>query len=214
MANSYFAVAGKDAFSTKDTGPTVTWKCTLCKTGCLQMTMNRNMTTNSSKYQSYGKITIASPCTTNCISHTNSSTLKTIWLPRSNSPEDMALTPNQIAEKKQRNDQWVREARMIAQELLKDQEIHKKSWKFEYLTEKEIREQVESRNAKISLCSKNRKKSINDNYTRTNTSSSTPPTSTILTNQEQSEIQKRKTQNENPDRQPSGPQKRKRAEHI
>ena len=168
LANSYFAVAGKDTFCVKDTGYIVTWTCVLCKTGCLQMSMNRKITTKPSKYQSYGKITIATPCTRNCPSHTLSLTKKTTWLPKSNKPDDMALTPEDIKQKKQQNDIWVSEARVIAQEILKNQQIHKKSWKFKYLSEEEIRQQIEDRNAKISLSSKNRNSLYNKNCTQAN----------------------------------------------
>ena len=156
LANSYFAIAGKDNYSFKSTGYNLTWKCLLCSTGCLQLTMNRNKEMTQSKYQSYGKITKASPCSRDCPSRTCSYSKKTVWLPRSYVEQEMALTTEQIELKKQRHNIWASEARTIAQELLTQQQVHKKPWKFSYMSEHEIRKEIQLRNTKIAETSRNR----------------------------------------------------------
>ena len=108
LGYSYFAIAGKNNWSFKNGGYNLTWNCHLCNNGCLQMTMNRNPLMDPSRYQSYGTITIATPCLDDCPSHAPSSTKKTIWLPTSHSREDMAITSNEIVEKKERHGEWVR----------------------------------------------------------------------------------------------------------
>lgn len=155
LGNSYFAISGKNGYKFRNTGYNVTWNCLLCKKGCLQLTMNRNATTDPSKYQSYGTITMATPCCDDCPSHTSMPTRKTVWLPLSHSRDDMALTSEQITAKKEQHDKWVEEARIIAQGLLTKQEIQKKPWKLNYMTEQDIRKKIEDRNAKISESSKN-----------------------------------------------------------
>jgi hypothetical protein len=70
--------------------------------------------------------------------------------------EEMAITPEQIEHKKEQHNIWVTEARVIAQGLLTQQEIKKKSWKLSYMTEQELRKQIKVRNTKISESNKNR----------------------------------------------------------
>ena len=158
LANSYFGITGKDNYIFKSTGCNLTWNCLLCRTGCLQLTMNKNTTTRPSKYQSYGTIKKASPCLADCPSRKCSLAKKTIWLPQSHNAEEMAVTPEQIEHKKQLRENWVKKAREIAQELLKEREIQKKPWKLRYMTEEEIRQRIETRNDQIAQSSRNRPK--------------------------------------------------------
>ena len=156
LANSYFAIAGKDNFAFKSNGYNLAWSCQLCDAGCLQLTMNRNTAKGPSRYQTYGRISKASPCSPDCPSRTCSFAKKTIWLPKSHMEEEMAITPEQIEHKKEQHNIWVTEARVIAQGLLTQQEIKKKSWKLSYMTEQELRKQIKVRNTKISESNKNR----------------------------------------------------------
>jgi len=150
IANSYFAITGKDNYRFKSTGYNLLWSCLQCKTGCLQLTMNRNAKTIPSKYQSYGTITKASPCSRDCLLRTYAFAKKTIWLPESHKENEMALTSEQIEQKKQQHEIWVKEAHTIAKDLLTNHQIQKKPWKFDYMTEKEIRQRIEIRNTRIS----------------------------------------------------------------
>ena len=172
LANSYFTVAGKDNYAFKSTGYNLVWNCLLCKTGQLQLTMNKNAAKTSSKYESYGTITKALPCSTDCLSHSCSFAEKTTWLPKSHKAEEMALTPEQREQQKQLHRIWVRKVRVIAKELLTQQEIQKKPWKFNHMTEQEIRRRIETRNTKISQSVRNRTKAIklkNGHHTTTPT---------------------------------------------
>ena len=126
LANSYFAVAGEDNCKFKDTGNHLTWTCLQCKRGCLQLAVNRNPTMQPSKYQSYGTISIAIPCKEQCKSHTSSMAAKTIWLPKSHTTQEMAMTTEQIQKKKERNNEWVKEVCTIAKQLLTKQHMEKK----------------------------------------------------------------------------------------
>ena len=158
LANSYFAIAGRSNYYTRDTGSQLTWKCLLCKTGHLRMKMNRNSSTELPKYQLYGTITAATPCTDTCLSHSFSIAAKTIWLPRSHTVNEMVITLEQIKQKKLQHENWIKEARHIAQELIKENEIRKNAWKLETMTEQEIRNRIEKKNAKIAKQSKKKRK--------------------------------------------------------
>ena len=158
LANSYFAVAGKENYSYKDTGHHITWSCLMCKSGRLRITMNRNAMMDPSKYQTYGTITIASPCRDDCESHRSSLATKTIWLPKSHERKEMAVTAEEIQQRKLRYETWTHEARNIAQGLLTQHQIQKSRWKLEYMTEDQLRHRIEAKKAKISKSSSNRKR--------------------------------------------------------
>lgn len=158
LANSYLAVAGKGSYEFSDTGYQLSWRCTLCRNGCLRLTMNRNPAYEPSRYQSYGTITCASACTSNCASRNSPIAPKTIWLPKSHAPDEMAVTATQIETKKHHHTLWVKEARDIAQELLTKQQIRKKPWKLEHKSEEQYRNRISNRKAKISQSSKKRQK--------------------------------------------------------
>ena len=159
LANSYIAMAGKNNYQFSDTGHQLSWKCLLCKNGWVRLTMNRNETQTPSRYQSYGTITQASPCNDRCPSRGSRIGPKTVWLPKSHTPQEMAITAEQIEAKKQKHTAWVREVKQIAQNILTTHQISKKPWKLNHKSEQQFRNRIENRKAKIALCSKNRTKS-------------------------------------------------------
>ncbi len=175
LANSYIAVPGKGNYQFSDTGHQLSWKCLLCKSGCLQLTMNRNETRIPSRYQSYGSITRASPCNDNCPSRKSPIGPKTVWLPKSHAPEEMAITAEQIEAKKQQHSLWVKEVRQIAQEILTMHQISKKPWKLSYKTEQQFRNRIENRKAKISATSRRRAKTTKSTAAHPPTNGSNVP---------------------------------------
>ncbi len=175
LANSYIAMAGKSNYQFRDTAYQLSWKCLLCKSGHLQLTMNRNETQTPSRYKSYGTITRASPCNDSCPSRGGRIGPKMVWLPKSHAPSEMAVTAEQIEAKKQKHNSWVREVKQIAQNILTTHQISKKPWKLNHKSEQQFRNRIENRKAKIALSSRNRTKSTKPTEAHPSTNGSTLP---------------------------------------
>ena len=120
------------------------------------MAMNRNPLMQPSRYQSYGTISKAIACTDQCETHASSITAKTVWLPRSHTTEQMAVTAEQIRRKKERDSAWVQEVRTIARHLLVQQQIQKQQWRLRlsYDTEEDMREEIKYDKTRYKECNK------------------------------------------------------------
>lgn len=143
LASAYFKRPGCNIHETIDHGNRITWKCLACQRGCLVFHRNAKCKSDRKAYLSYGTITSARPCPSNCGSHTAHPSPKFFWIPKTYITNSMAIEAGDIQRVRQQTKAWSKEARQIAVHLLRERRKERaKQRAIEHKTENGTRKQL------------------------------------------------------------------------